>query len=163
MKVKLLILILLIFSLGVVLVMLDTKNCKSDEKCFDKLATKCKRVKAEIVNQENLFLYEIKGKKNVENEEKCIVKVVLVKLEETAPINLRKALEGEGMLCEVPKFLLKERSLSTIEDINNFCTGPLKEVLLQISLEKLYEVIVKNIGPLSLQFSQSLRELNASS
>ena len=159
-KKRLQILAALVIALLVLIVLMNARNCESNEECFNRYASKCSRATANVVAQDNVFLYEVQGKKTEEGVKNCIVKVTLVRLEESATPNLKKALEGRGMLCHVPRTLLAETPLSHIENINDYCTGPLKEVLLQISLEKLYDVVVKNIGPLSLQYSQSLSEID---
>ncbi len=145
----------------VVLVFTHTKDCGSDEACFNKYAVDCKKVEAKVSKQNNLFFYEVQGKQK-DTELKCIVKITLLKSESNATPTLRTNLEGKGMVCTVPQKLLKEKGLSDIENINDYCSGPLKEALLQISLENLYTVVVKNIGSLALQFSQSLSDLNTS-
>ena len=157
---KIFILGALVVALVVLIVVVHTKDCGEDEVCFDENAAECDRVKAEVTKQGNVFLYEVKGEKNIEGEENCMIKISLLKLNEGTSASLKKALEGKGMLCSVPRTLLSQQLLSKIENINDYCSGPLKELLLQISLDKLYEVVVKNIGPLSLKFSQSLSQLN---
>ena len=159
-KLRLLVLSVLLLSFLLLMVLTYTKDCKTNQDCFNAKALTCSRAKAMILNQNNQFLYEIQGKKTEEAEQRCIIKITLVHLEQTATPNLRKALEGRGMLCHVPSTLLAQTPLNKIENINDYCTGPLKEVLLQLSLDKLYEVVVKNIGPIALQFSQSLSKLN---
>lgn len=72
------------------------------------------------------------------------------------PQNLKKALEGKGMLCELQKSVLAEKPLSQFNDLNDYCTGPLKEKMLEINLENLYGLVVKQLGPLATQFKQSL-------
>ncbi len=163
MKVKVVIFIILILALSLSIYLITPKNCKDDEKCFNTRAAECKKTEAILVNQNNVFSYEIKGSSTDGEIKTCVVKVTLLKLEASATPNLRRALEGKGMLCHIPRAILASQPISKIENVNDYCTGPLKEVILQISLEKLYEVVVKNIGPLSLQFSQSLSKLNATS
>ncbi len=161
MRVKLYFLGVLVLGLLAIIILMYTKDCKSDEACFSKYSVECKQAKLVGVSQNNFFLYEIKGKEVQAGEKRCIVKVTLLKLEETANQNLKNALEGKGMLCHIPQYLLFQKHLDQIENLNDYCTGPLKEVLLEISLEKLYNIVVKNIGPVALEFSKILSSINA--
>ena len=156
-KVKLGLFVGFILVLVVVVLASSPKQCGTDQACFDARAAKCQRAVVQVTNLENQFVYDVRGKKGAEN---CIVKIQLVQVNPNAVENLKKALQGKGMLCEVPKAVLAEKTLAKIDDINDYCTGPLKEMLLEISLENLYEVVVKQIGPLAVQFRQSLEALN---
>ena len=43
--------------------------------------------------------------------------------------------------------------ITKINNLNDYCTGQLKETILSITVEKLYEIIVKNIGNITLQLA----------
>ncbi len=159
-KVKIGIFVACILVLVLLILVFSPKRCGTNEQCFNERAAVCKRAAVTITNLENNYYYEVRGKKGAES---CIVKVVLVKTNPNAAENLKRALEGKGMLCEIPRTLLAVTPLAKIENINDYCTGPLKEVLLEISLENLYEIVVKQIGPIAVQFQQSLAALNTTS
>lgn len=158
-KVKLGLFVACMLLLLIVLLVAAPKQCGSDEQCFNTQAMLCKRAAVRVENLDNTYVYEVRGRKG----EECIVKIVLEKVSPAAGENLKTALEGKGMLCAVPLSVLQEQQLAKIENINDYCTGPLKEVLLEISLENLYEIVVKQIGPLAVEFRQSLESLNTTS
>ncbi|MBI5391534.1 hypothetical protein HZB00_00875 [Candidatus Woesearchaeota archaeon] len=155
-KAKYITLGILVALIALLLYLTHTRDCGTDENCFNWEAKGCVRTTVQATSQNNEFRYTIEGKsKNL-----CVIKVELLKMSPDAPESLRKAIENKGMLCAVPQELLLQKPLSKIEEINEYCTGPLKEVLLQISLDKLEEVIVKNIGPITSQLKTALESLN---
>lgn len=145
-KKKVYILVFLLIIIATLIVMNYTKNCNYDESCFNKHAQDCSRAKANLYRNENEYKFEITGKK----EDKCRVVVYMIKANEETISNVRGFLEGKGMVCEVPKTEL-QNPISEITNIKDYCTGPLKEALLQITVEKLYELVTKNIGPVALE------------
>lgn len=92
------------------------------------------------------FYYEIQGSK----ADSCVMTIYLMKSNEQTPLEVKKFMEGKGMICEIPKTEL-QKPISEIKNINNYCTGPLKEALLQITVENLYDIVTKNIGPVALE------------
>ena len=125
------------------------KNCKSSDDCFSLRAKNCKLTKAELDKDGNTFSYEILGKTGSD----CLVKVGMLKVAENQPADLKKALEGKDMECRIPQFLLQQRNIKVINNLNDYCTGQLKETILSITVEKLYEIVVKNIGNITLQLA----------
>ena len=151
-KVKLIAFAILIVVVLLMILWQTPKDCKDSEVCFNIRANVCKLAKVTAVSQGNTVKYEIRGDK----PEFCIIKVTMIQANNNLPENLKKALEGKGMLCEVPKIVLAEKPLSQLEELNDYCTGPLKETLLEISLENLYNAVVKQLGPLAAQFKDAL-------
>jgi len=143
--------ILGIFIIALFLITLP-KNCKSNDECFNNAAAKCSKAKVTTYKNDNLYNYEILGKR----ENNCLFNVKLEKVSETKTFELKQALEGKRMICSVPKETLQSQSLKEIESLTDLCTGPLKEVLLQINLDKIYEIVVKNIGPIALEIEKGV-------
>lgn len=77
--------------------------------------------------------------------------VYMIKANEDTIPDLRGFLESKGMICEVPLKELGGRGVSEIETLYGYCTGPLKEAILQITVEKLYDLASKNIGPVAIE------------
>jgi len=127
-------------------------NCGSDESCFNSHFIKCSKAKADLVNKDsNNFNFEIKG--SFDNN--CIVEATLISMPESRPVDIRKALEEKSMTCSIPKDI--NIQIAQIENINDYCTGQLKEASLQITIEKMYSIIVQNIGPLASEFKDVLK------
>lgn len=146
-NVKVGILIILIILLGVSLYYYFPKNCKSSLECFEGYAQKCRRAQIGIYNEGNLFKYEIKGGSG----DNCILNVELVKLKEGSNSELVELLQGRDMLCSVPKDVFSEKTVMEIKELSNYCSGPLKEAMLQLTIERLYSVIISNLGNITAE------------
>lgn len=129
-----------------------SKNCKSNEECFNTAAAKCSKAKVITYSEDNKYNYEILGRKN----DNCIINVKLLELSQAQPADMKQALEGRDMTCAISLENLKTKNLNQIEDLNDLCTGSLKEAYLQITIDKLYEIIVRNIGSVATEFSKGL-------
>jgi len=144
-KKKVAILVFLILVLGVLFYLNTPKNCKRDYECFSSKVSECSKAKVTTNKEDNLYYYEVMGKK-LEN---CIVSVKLLKLSDAQPFDLRRALEGKGMLCSLPMSVLQNSDIKDIKNLNDYCTGQLKEAILDVTLQKLYDIVVQNIGPIA--------------
>ena len=141
-------LIVFLVIVALVLVVINfTTNCNYDERCFNKYTEKCSREKLNLIQESgDQFYYEIQGSK----ADSCVMTIYLIKSNEQTPPEVKKFMQGKGMICEVPKTELN-KPISEIKNINDYCTGPLKEALLQITVENLYSLVVKNLGPEAMQ------------
>ncbi len=141
-------LIVFLVIVALVLVVINfTTNCNYDERCFNKYTEKCSRAKLNLIQESgDQFYYEIQGSK----ADSCVMTIYLIKSNEQTPPEVKKFMQGKGMICEVPKTELN-KPISEIKNINDYCTGPLKEALLQITVENLYSLVVKNLGPEAMQ------------
>ena len=81
-----------------------------------------------------------------------IIEVTLTKVSDSKAVELKNALEGKSMKCSITREILKEKPIKEIKTLNDYCTGQLKEAMLELSLNKLYEIVIKNLGPLTTEF-----------
>ncbi len=149
-----------VIALAIILVLAITiffitqpKNCEKDDSCFNTFLQKCSKAKIITTSNEDTFKYEILGKK----ENTCIIETTLLKVSENKPVELKQALEGRSMRCAIPKEIILEKQINEIGNLSNYCTGSLKEAILQITIDKLYEIIVKNIGPITTEFKNLVK------
>lgn len=150
---KLVILLVLIILLFGFWFFTRPDECGSDSVCFNSHFIKCSKVKSDLINKdENKFNFEIKG--SLDNN--CIIKATLISMPESRPVDIRKALEGKSMTCSIPRDI--GTPITNLDNLNDFCTGQLKEASLQITIEKMYSIIVKNIGPLASEFKDVLKD-----
>ncbi len=151
-KVKLIILFFIIIFIVLFFFFTKAKNC-NDDSCFDSYASKCSKAKVISPNDDNRYKYEILGRK----ANNCIVEVTLLNLSESQSNDMKLALEGRSMKCAIAQDLLTaDKNIKDIKNLNDYCTGQLKEAVLQVTLDKMYEIIVKNIGPLATEFRKDL-------
>jgi hypothetical protein len=122
------------------------KDCGSDTECFNEAAQKCKPSTLTLSSQGNIFEYKIYG----ESKEKCVVKIKILSLESSP--ELKEKFENKYMVCKIPKEEIKKSiGFSTLQKTTEYCTGPLKEALLEKVIEKLYSIITQNIGEIVLE------------
>ena len=140
-KLWILILLLVIALAGAVYLYLP-KDCGSDRDCFIQKAQTCSKARVADYKEGNEFIYEIKDKVGSD----CIFYVKINKMKESTDYNLVKILEGKDMLCKIPLEKFRLNPLADTKEIIDRCSGSLKEALQQLTIERLYGVIISNIG-----------------
>jgi len=134
--------VILVLIIVFMIIMLPHKtNCEYDLNCFNELASECRPSKVNMIQEENTFEYAIEG---IENDN-CILTITIVEVSENSPVETVALLEGKSMTCSVPI----ETDLSSIQqssDILSYCTGPLKESMYELIIQKMYGVIAQNLG-----------------
>ena len=117
------------------------KPCK-DSYCFVDSMVNCKRVSWIREDSQASWVYTIKGKAD---ENSCKVDILLLKLKEGILEN--EVLEGKKMTCIVEKgsTQLPEKDISK-------CTGPLKEELQNLIIERMHNYLLENFGEIKEEF-----------
>jgi len=121
-----------------------TKNCKQDRNCFDKRIADCKKAKFVNIDNNNIYDYHIKGK----SQGNCILDISLRRMAIGTDMGIVKLLEGKSMRCLLPADKVRSLKLDEMENLVNFCSGSLKEGMLELALERMYGLIVQNLGGL---------------
>ncbi|MBS3161130.1 hypothetical protein J4476_00325, partial [Candidatus Woesearchaeota archaeon] len=152
-KKKVSVLIFLVILLTVIIVINTPSNCKSDYYCFNDHVLDCSKAKVITEKDDNTYYYEVLSKK----DDNCIIKVQLNKLSNSQSNDLKKALEGKNMLCSIPSSTLEVKDIKSITNLNDYCSGQLKEAVLEVTIQKLYDVVVENIGPIAAELRNSTR------
>jgi len=142
---KILLLGLLIVAFIILLILTFTKNCREDKVCFSEAFSKCMKAKVVSVDDGNKYLYEIQGSQ----EDSCVIAVHIQEMEMNVSTTIKERLTGKGMVCEVPSNV----DIYNTKELSAYCTGPLKEALLQMTVEKLYGFIIKTFGQVVVQES----------
>lgn len=151
-KKKVIAIVIVLVAIALVFLIIKTKNCGSDDACFNSASAKCSRAKVTTFSQENQYHYQVLGEKR----DNCIIEVTLLDLSDSQPTDVQRALEGKSMTCAVPLTELQTTAVKDMENLIDMCSGQLKEANLQIAIDKMYEIIVKNIGPIALEFQRGL-------
>jgi hypothetical protein len=118
------------------------KSC-NDMNCFSNSLQKCSRtyfIKEDLTGS---WYYEILGSNG---KDSCNVKIKLLKMN-TGTIDT-ESLQGNEMKCIVSK----GETLAP-EDNMNVCSGPLKEKLQEIIIDRMHSYISKNIGEVKESFA----------
>jgi len=117
------------------------KTC-ADESCFNDALQKCSMAKYLSLQNYNYYRYTIEGSKGGY----CEVRIELVKMALGTPQDKLALFEGKGMTCRVPKAEITKMQGGNVEGILKYCSGPLKEAMYQTIIEKLYTLIISNMG-----------------
>lgn len=128
------------------------KNCNYNEECFNSILEKCGRAQVFKVIDANTYLYEVKGT----YKGNCLINIKVMELAGVQEDIVKEKLENAGMLCKIPKDKLQTINLQDLDILLDYCTGPLKEGLLEIIIQKFYEQVVSNIGPISAEMQKQL-------
>ena len=152
-KKKVIALVIILIAIAAIYFFSRPKDCGTDDNCFNSYAAGCSKAKVNTISSQNNYNYEVLGKKR----DNCIIEVTLTKVSDTQPADMKQALEGRSMKCAIPRSTLETTPVNNIDSLNDYCTGPLKEAILQLTLDKMYDLIVKNLGPLSAEFAEQLK------
>jgi hypothetical protein len=143
----LVILVWVLFHYGII-----KKNCETNKACFEERFKECKSAKVTQVINENTYTYTIKRKEgNV-----CLLKV---KLEETGfgtTQDIKDLFEGKEMLCQIPLTKVQKIPFYEFKEILNYCSGPLKEAIYEQMINKLYGLVIQNMGPILSEIEKSI-------
>jgi hypothetical protein len=137
-KWKIILLSLLAIAFIILIIFTFTKDCGVDQACFTEAFSTCSKASYQHSEDNNVYLYEIKG----DEGNKCVLTVHLDKVGMEVTDTIKTNLENKGMLCEVGK----ETNIYNTKELNTDCTGPLKEAILQMTVERLYAVMVQTFG-----------------
>ena len=143
-KILLVILTLLVLIVAVYFTFFFNYTCK-DLSCYYSHQIKCvetKFTKSELTADWN---YQILGKK----EANCEIKITLTKVKLGDVENLK--LEKKSMICSIPKGSQNQPD----SDLSK-CTGPLKEELQSLIIEKLHSYILSNLGEIKGNLTKAI-------
>ncbi len=117
------------------------KTCR-DDACFNNALAKCSYAKFLATKNLNYYLYTIQGT----SKDTCKVEATLRKMAVGTPPDKIEQFEGKGMTCYVPKKDIAKMTSFEFENMLPNCTGQLKEAMYQLMIEKLYTIIIQNMG-----------------
>ena len=117
------------------------KTCTTPE-CFEESLQKCTPAKYLKLQNLNYYKYSIMGRRG----DGCKVDIQLMKMAEGTALDKKTLFEGKAMTCRVPMDKLEAVSSDNIEGILNYCTGPLKEAMYELIIQKLYTIVIANLG-----------------
>ena len=134
---------ILLFGL-LILYLSYEKNCEYSKECFDEAFNQCNKAKYLSNEDGNIFEYKIKGKKGNE----CILNVRVIEVGQDADQEIKELFRGKSMICKVSTN--QEFTLDTL----SFCTGPLKESMYEMIIQKMYNILAQNLGDVIYQLQE---------
>ena len=114
----------------------------NDVACWDSKLRVCSKAKYTNSPVDATWQYTILGKKNIDEKEKCEVKVLAVDIKRG--LKNTEVLEGKEMTCYLPLGYV-----TSPEGNPNICTGNLKEEMQNLIIKKLHQYIIDNLGEIS--------------
>ncbi len=121
------------------------KDCEKSGDCFDKMAAKCWPAKMFKINEDNMYKYTIKGR----GLRSCVVEVENVQMALGTSVEMVERFEGKSMRCEVPLKVLDSTKFSELPELITYCHGDLKEAIYELIIERMYGLIISNLGDIS--------------
>lgn len=132
----------LLLILVILVIFTYVKDCGDNKTCFSDSFKSCKKVKLATESDNAVFSYEVLGSK----EDNCVTLITLERINSQVDNKLKEELEGKKMVCEIPKTEVLDENLFNTKQASAYCTGPLREIFLQITVEKLYSFLVSSLG-----------------
>lgn len=119
-----------------------------DDSCFVQSLQICEKVIYTPSKAGNIWRYEILRQESGT----CVVDVKNIVL--ASSDTKVKNVQGKSMICAVPLDLVG--SYTKIEQRIEFCSGPLKEELQSVIIDKLYDYVIQNLGPIAKSIKESI-------
>jgi|TARA_Y100000034_G_scaffold93389_1_gene113008 hypothetical protein len=129
------IILIILFSLSIFYYSYE-QDCKDDISCYNNNLITCKKAKLTITEEGSTYIYQITG----ESKNKCDVKVTLLSMSEETNEEVKNLFEGKHMDCKIEK----ESTFNT--EILPYCTGPLKESIYELTIQKMYNILAQSLG-----------------
>lgn len=131
------------------------KNCDDNRECFNEALAICKQAKFYQLKDYNYYSYKIEGTK----KGKCSIYIKIEKMAEGASIGNIEKFEGKGMSCQLPLEMLNATTIENVNGLLFYCSGPLKEAVYEVIIEKLYGIVLNNIGDVVVEMRDVLKEV----
>jgi hypothetical protein len=128
------------------------RNCGGSESCFNQAATVCKPARVQVEKEGNIFLYRVLGFK----DGRCELNIKILKMSPDTSTDINSAFLGKDMTCRFELGQLKQEDATEIKDILSYCTGPLKEAMYEVMIQKLYGVIAQNMGGIIAEIQDTM-------
>lgn len=129
------------------------KTCTDDE-CFNEALADCSMTTYTKVQNYNYYVFTIDGKSRGD----CKMNIRLAKMAVGTPPEKVALFEGKDMQCRIPMDVVAEAATGKIESVLRYCTGPLKEAMYEQIIEKLYTIVVGNLGDIMVDIEDTLRK-----
>jgi hypothetical protein len=137
-------LVFIVLFLLLVFFLFRVVDCGSDENCFNERFSNCERAKYVTEDEGNIFEYKIRGEKS----SGCVVVVSVIEVNEYADQETKDLFNGKSMICTVPNN--QEFTINAL----SYCTGPLKESMYELIIQKMYGVLAQSLGDIIYQLQE---------
>jgi len=129
-------------------------TCYSDD-CFNKKYQDCSPAQYTKIRNNNIYNYKIS--RSIFST--CNIKIEMTKTAPGTDIDIKEAIEGKSMKCQIPKQYLTSTNINEFENLIDYCTGPLKEGMYNLMLKRMYGLVVSQMGPIINEMEKVLKEI----
>ena len=130
------------------------KDCGQDKTCFQSYVQECKPAQVAVLRNNNAYLYAVGNQLG----KSCEIKITSLRIDAGAPPEF-KNLEGKEMSCKIPKTELEKTNLDAFDNLLSYCHGPLKEALYEVIIQRMYTLVVSQLGDIVKEAQKVLREV----
>ena len=141
-KHKTIFIVAVVFLIFVLYFFAPFKKICTDQSCFNSKYFDCKPVKYHNVKTGNYYTYTIKRSLGSD----CTMKIKYVSSAPGTSQDVKDLLEGNSMVCKIPKSLVKTTSIQDNKNLLGYCTGPLKEGMYELIIKKMYSMVIANLN-----------------
>ncbi|MEK6934913.1 MAG: hypothetical protein AABW46_03470, partial [Nanoarchaeota archaeon] len=115
-------------------------SCDS-KVCFDEALASCRPVKFDRVVDNNFYEYNVFRSLGAG----CKLRVSVDKVAPGSAPDIRDLLESKSMECVIPKAILERQAYDDIENVLDYCSGELKEGVLQLIIKRMYSLVITDL------------------
>ena len=152
---KLIISLVLILLIILVFLRINVIDKTCDDECFDEKLKECEFI--DFVTQKNNNVYRYTIFSSLGND--CKVKITLERTAPGSDPDIQELLEGKSMTCNIPKNLLETTNLDNIDNFLQYCSGELKEGILELIIKRMYSLIIGNLEEIVQESKSFLNEI----
>ena len=116
-------------------------NCYYSEECFNRAFYECTKAKVIAYDNDNTFEYKIIEKRG----DYCLVDIQILEVNPEVDQATQESFLNKDMTCLLPI----EEGFTT--DKLNYCEGPLKEAIYELTIQKMYRLLAQNLGDIISQ------------
>ena len=127
--------------------------CGTDKTCFSEKSFECKPAEVYTSRTNNIYYYQI----NPTMGNQCEVLIKFDRAQEGTPAEHVTLLEGKSMTCTIPKAEMRKLDILDMENVMQYCTGPLKESLYELIVKRMYELIILNLKEISTEANNLMK------
>jgi len=121
---------------------LTREFCGKDQVCFEEKAATCSPAEVYISRENNVYSYVM----HPTLRNKCQITITFERAQEGTAQEHVEFLEGKEMTCIIPKGDMRSLDVIQMDQVMEYCHGPLKEGLYELIVKRMYEVVVANLG-----------------
>ncbi|MBI1973098.1 hypothetical protein HYS50_03765 [Candidatus Woesearchaeota archaeon] len=130
------------------------KDCGQDKNCFQEKVKDCKPAQVAVLRNNNAYLYWVGNQLG----KFCEINIKALRIDAGAPPEF-KALEGKEMSCDIPKTELQKMDIDSFDNLLTYCHGPLKEGLYEVIIQRMYTLVVSQLGDIIKEAQKVLKEV----